>query len=86
MNNVFASVQDEKFIADGAGSTGFNFNTLMITGAGDVAISRDGGSSFITYPSALITPAAWFNVSAGMLGTLAQGTTATGIVLGAWGR
>ncbi len=85
MNNVFASIQREEFVTDGAGLTGFKFGAINVGGAGDVAISRDGGITFVVYPAANITLASWIGISGNAIGTTAQGTTATSIVLGAWG-
>ena len=82
MNNVFASVQTEKEVADGAGSQDYKFNVIWVGVAGAVAISRDNGNSFVIY-----TPenAGFLNVAGTYLGTAADGTAATGIKLGRWG-
>ncbi len=85
MQNVFASVQREEIVPNGAGSTGFRYHSINVGGAGDVAVSRDGGNTFVVYPAANIAIGAWNNISGNALGTLAQGTTATEIILGAWG-
>lgn len=83
MNNVFASIQNPVVVADGAGSTGVSFNAIWVGGTGDIAISYDAGLTFVVFPAAAAGAAA--ALSGTILGTLAQGTTATDLVLGTWG-
>ncbi len=83
MNNVFASIQNPVVVADGAGSTTVPFYAMWVGGAGDIAISYDAGLTFVVYPSA--NGGGVSAISGTLLGTAAQGTTATGLVLGTWG-
>ncbi len=83
MNNVFASIQNGVAVADGAGSTTTAFNAIWVGGDGNIAISYDAGSTFVVYLGAAGGSVA--SLSGTILGTLAQGTTATGLVLGTWG-
>jgi len=82
MKNVFASSEFGVQISDGAGYQA-RFYGLWIGGGGDVAISYDGGKSFVIRLS--VPGGAFLNVSGTYLGTIAQGTKATGIVAETWG-
>ena len=82
MNNVFASTQFGVEIADGAGYQE-KFLGLWVGGGGDIAISYDGGNTFVTRLA--VPGGAFFNAAGNYLGTAAQGTTATGLVAETWG-
>ncbi len=82
MQNIHASVQKDKVVADGAGSQDFTFKTIWVGGPGNVSVSRDGGKTFIIYNPANI---GFLSVGGNYLGTAAEGTSATGIILGDWG-
>ncbi len=83
MNNVFASIQTGEAVGDGAGSIGTKFDGIWVGGDGDIAISYDAGKTFIVYSGAVGGGVA--ALAGNYIGTAAQGTTATGLVLGRWG-
>jgi len=81
MINVHASVERSKTVVDGAGSNDFGFKTVWVGGPGNVAISRNGGKTFTVYNPSNI---GFLTVTGEYLGTTAEGTTATGLILGDW--
>ncbi len=82
MNNVFASSEFGTEIPDGAAYQG-RFYGLWVGGSGDVAISYDGGKTFVTRQS--VPSGAFLGVAGSYVGSVAQGTTATGLVAELWG-
>jgi len=52
---VFASVRSEGVVVPSDTVKQPEFKSLWVTGAGDIVVSRDGGQTIITYPSATIT-------------------------------
>ncbi len=81
MISVLASVQEDEEIPDGAGYQS-NFKTIWVGGGGNIALSRDAGVTFTTYTA--VPGSGDFTRSGNYIGTLAQGTTATGLVAGIW--
>lgn len=79
---INASVVADEEIADEAGYQK-KFHTIWVGTAGNIAISRDGGSTFNVYKS--VPGGADFVREGDYIGTLAQGTTATDLIAGTLG-
>jgi len=85
MQNIHASIESGVLIADGSGYdslSGSRFTTIWVGGEGDIALKNPNGSIYVI-PG--VPAGAFFQASGVFVGTLAQGTTATGLVACGWG-
>ncbi len=84
MNNVHASAERGVLVPPGSSHNG-KFLSIWVGAGGDgnIAISNDGGQTFITWPA--VPGGAFFNVAGNFIGSAGQGTTATSLVASSWG-